>query len=80
MSLNRDTIVDFLGSNLGVDTSQISDETPLFTNGNLDSFSMVDLVMMLETEGGFRMTPGEVTLDNLDSISQILGYLQTKLP
>ncbi len=80
MSLNRDTIVDFLGSNLGVDTSQISDETPLFTNGNLDSFSMVDLVMMLETEGGFRMTPGEVTLDNLDSISQILGFLQTKLP
>ncbi len=80
MSLNRDTIVDFLGSNLGVDTSQISDETPLFTNGNLDSFSTVDLVMMLETEGGFRMTPGEVTLDNLDSISQILGYLQTKLP
>jgi acyl carrier protein len=66
-------------SKFGLDTEKIDDKAPLFTSGTLDSFSMVDLVMHLEQEGGFRMSPGEVNLDNLDSISRILEFVQSKL-
>ena len=79
MALTRENIIGYLQDKQGIDPSQISsDDTELFSSGLLDSFSMVDLIMFIETEGGFKMNPGDVNLDNLDSVGKILAFAQAQ--
>ena len=73
--LNKNNITAFLVSQLGVDAGGISDDTPLFSSGLVDSFSLVRLMVFLETEGQFRINPTDVSLDNMDSISRILRFV-----
>ena len=67
-------VSEFLEDELGIDTSEISNETALFSAGIVDSFALVNLMMFLETEGGFRINPVDVNLDNLDSIDRIVAF------
>ena len=75
MALTRETLINYLNTKMGLDTSQIDDQTPLFSSALLDSFSMVDLIMFLEQEANFKIEPWEVNLDNLDSVSRILQFV-----
>jgi acyl carrier protein len=74
MGLNRASPLQLLNNKLGLDTEDINDDTPLFSSGLLDSFSMVELIMFIEREGGIRLDPSEATLDNLDSVRSILDF------
>ena len=53
----------------------ISGETELFSSGMLDSVSMIGLIAFVEQKTGMQVQPGDVTLDNFDSIDAILGYV-----
>ena len=74
MALDESALRGYISSTLGVDASAIDAADPLFSSSLLDSFSMVDLVVFVEKQCGFRMKPSEVNLDNLDSIERILGF------
>lgn len=76
--MNRDTLVEYLRDKLGVDTSDLQDETLLFSSSMIDSFSMVDLIVFLETTANFKMKPTQVNLDNLDSVSRILAFVDSQ--
>ncbi len=78
MTVTEKSLTEFICAEFGVGESQLQLAVPLFTDGLLDSFAMVDLVIHLEKQGGFRMSPGEVTLDNLDSLQKILDFVATK--
>lgn len=78
MALTRDGLLDYMGSRMGLDTDGIDDQTPLFSSSLLDSFSMVDLIMFIEQQAGVRMDPFDVSLDNLDSVGKILGFVEAK--
>jgi acyl carrier protein len=41
----------------------------------LDSVSMIGLIAFVEQKTGMQVQPGDVTLDNFDSIDAILGYV-----
>ena len=74
--IRRDKLVDFIRTHLGVDTSTLTDDTPLFSSGLIDSFSLVSMMSFVETEGSFRIHPADVSLDNLDSVGKILRYAE----
>jgi len=78
MALERPKLLDYLTNNLGVEIADIDDETPLFSSGLLDSFTMVDVIMFIEQEGGIKLNPTEVNLDNLDSVSKILRFVESR--
>jgi acyl carrier protein len=78
MSITRQFLVDRLESQFGLDAAELSDQTPLFSTGMLDSFSVAELLVFLEEKGNFRVEATEVTLDNLDSIARILAFSQSK--
>lgn len=75
MPVDRSSIRTFLQTELGVDTAGIEDDTPLFSSGLIDSFSLVSLLTFLEENAQFRVDPGDVNLENLDSIERILAYV-----
>lgn len=74
--ISSETIYGFLEDDLGIDTADIEPDTLLFSSGIIDSFALVTLMMFLETQGGFRINPSDVNLDNLDSIDRILGFAE----
>ena len=71
MSLTRDSLLNYL-EQLGVEADSLTEDTHLFSDGVLDSFTMVDLIAFIEKEA--EMKPGDVRLDNLDSVDRILSY------
>ncbi len=78
MALTCESLLDYFSSRMGVDTNGVDEQTPLFSSNLLDSFSMVDLIMFIEKEGGIKMDVWDVTLDNLDSIGKILELVELK--
>ena len=71
-------VVDILRDRLFLDTAGIAEETPLFSSGLVDSFSLATLIVELETRAGFRMEPLDITLENLDSIARILKFVSAR--
>jgi acyl carrier protein len=76
--MNSESLKNYLGERMGLDTTSLADETPLFSSNLLDSFSMVDLIMFIEKESAVRLDPTDVSLDNLDSIERILRFVAAR--
>ncbi len=58
----------------GLDASAVKPDTALFTSNLLDSISLVDLILFVETEMGTRINPDDVRIENFDSIAQIMQF------
>lgn len=68
----------FLVDELGVEDDNLAGETPLFSSGVIDSFSLVTLMTFIETSGEVSILPSDVTLENFDSIDRITQFISTK--
>jgi acyl carrier protein len=77
MALTREALVEYLVDQHEVEPDDLDDDTPIFSSGILDSFSLVDLILFIEEAGGLTMDPEDVNLDNLDSISAILTFVES---
>ncbi|MHA6264588.1 acyl carrier protein [Arenibacterium sp. CAU 1754] len=75
MSLSNEQLFEFLEYDLGIDTSDIDTETPLFSGGIIDSFALVNLMTFIETQAKIRIAPMDVTLENLDTVQRVLNYV-----
>lgn len=73
-SLTAEEIIGFLDAELGVDTADLTVDSPLFSSALVDSFSLVELVAFLEERCSFRMPAMDVNLDNLDTVGRIVAY------
>ncbi len=75
MSLSKDNLISYVQTELNID-EPIAGDTELFSTGMLDSVSMVGLIAFVEDQTGAHVQPGDVTLDNFDTIDAILDYIQ----
>ena len=78
MVLDREKLRRYLHEKQGLEPEDFEDDTLLFSSGLIDSFSMVDLLIFIEDTGGLRVHPGDVTLDNFDSIDHILAFVEAR--
>jgi acyl carrier protein len=74
MPLLKEDVYTALRDELGVDVGTIADDTPLFSSGVIDSFSLVSLILFIETRAGVKVEPTDVSLENLDTISRIVSF------
>lgn len=56
-----------------------SDEMSFLDNGILDSMSIMDLVLHVESTYGIDIKDQEITPDNFDSVDKLAGYIQLKV-
>jgi len=75
MTLSKELLLEFVEEKLGVDAAEVDEDTPLFSSGIIDSASMVDLIVFVESEGNVKFGPDDITLDHLDSIGRILRFV-----
>ena len=66
---------EILEDELGCELEGVEADTLLFRSGIVVSFALVTLMMSIEKEAGFRVGPGDVVLENFDSIARILGFI-----
>ena len=70
----------FLAANyfLGDDPSQLEASSSLIEAGLIDSTGVLELVGYLEEQFGIRITNEELLPENLDSIENIVGFVERK--
>ncbi len=66
-----DVVRKIILTELGFDTSGLSDNDALFSSGALDSLSSVRLLMALEENFDVSVSPLDVSLEDVDSIAKI---------
>lgn len=74
MSVTQEELLRFLREDLNID-DDIEAQTELFSSGILDSVSMVGLITFIEEKTGAVVQPGDVTLENFDSVERILAHV-----
>lgn len=74
MSVTQDELLQFLREDLNID-EDIDAQTELFSSGILDSVSMVSMITFLEEKTGAVVQPGDVTLENFDSVERIMAHV-----
>ena len=57
----------------------LKDDTSFLESGIVDSTGMLELIMFLETKYGVKVAPEEMLPENLDSINNVVQFLQAKL-
>ena len=72
MTIIREDIVEFIEVEYGISGTSIEDHTLLFSSGMIDSFALIALISFVENRCDIRISPMDVTLDNLDSVDRIL--------
>jgi len=77
-SLAQD-LAHYIHTSMGVPTADLDREALLFSSGLLDSFSLVDIVSFVEERTGLKIKPGDVQLNNFDSITRIEGFVARRL-
>jgi acyl carrier protein len=76
----RNALRSALVSRFGVKKSLLKDETALFSAGLLDSLTVMELVGFVESQIDGEISPTDITLDNFDSIEQIVRFVARMKP
>ena len=75
MTVTSTDLRSYLTGTLNFDLPGVADADPLFSSGLVDSFAMIDLITFLESQGGFRIPPADITLDNFDTLERIVAFM-----
>ncbi len=73
--MTKDELVAFICEDAGLERDEISDDTLLFSDGFIDSFTMTSLIAFIEEETGITIEQSAVTLENFDTIARIMAYV-----
>jgi acyl carrier protein len=75
----EDVILSFVREELLEDEDvEINKDTSLFEGRVLNSLKLVEVILFLEEAFEIKIDPSEVNIDNLDTISNILGLIERK--
>jgi len=80
MSETRDKIRAFIMENFLFGNDQgLNDDTSLLDEGVIDSTGILELVSFLEEEFDISVEDEEILPENLDSIKNVVAYLERKM-
>jgi acyl carrier protein len=72
-------IKDFIVTNfLFGDAGTLQNDTSFLQSGTVDSTGMLELIMFLESNFGFKIEPEEMVPENLDSINRVVQFIERK--
>lgn len=75
MTTFKQTLKTHLVTELGLDASDLHDDTELFSSGLIDSLRVLELVGFVERHSGLRLPTSAISLDNFDSIERMAGLV-----
>ncbi len=74
-SLSAEEIAAYVIETSMSGVESIESDTALFSSGIIDSMGVIQLVEFIETHTGKKVKPTEITLENFDSVDNIMNFL-----
>ena len=75
----EDRIKHYVAENMLFSSSfTLPDTASFLENGVANSFSMLELIMFVETEFGLSVDDEEIVPDNFDSVAGLAAYIRRK--
>ncbi|MBD2774462.1 acyl carrier protein [Iningainema tapete] len=78
LQLQEQEIFHLIQEATGHNTSDLQEDTALFSSGIMDSLAMLDLISLVEKKLKIRIPPQDIHLGNLDSVNKIQKYLSSR--
>lgn len=66
---------EFIAEDTGMELSEFNEDTELFSEGYIDSFTMTSVIGWLEEETGISIAQSAVTLENFDTINRMVAFV-----
>ena len=70
-------LIEFLQTEVVLDDTPIERETDLLLSGAVDSLGVIRVTQWVEDFTGQPVDPGDVTLDNFQSVAAIVAYVES---
>jgi acyl carrier protein len=74
----EEELLDYISERARVERTALGADTPLFSNGFLDSIAVLEMTAFIERTSGVRFDVTEISLDNLDSVGRIMNFVKSK--
>ena len=78
MSLSK-ALTSFIQDEIVIDDVAVDDETDLLLSGAVDSLGVIRITHWMEEETGVLVDPGDVTLENFQTVSKMIAYLEVRV-
>ena len=75
MNVKAEALVKFINDDIVVG-QRIDVDTDLLLSGAVDSLGVVRITHWMEEEAGVVVDPGDVTLENFQSVGRMVAYLE----
>lgn len=75
----KNALVKFVSERANVTEETIGIDSPLFSDGLLDSMAVLEVSAFVERLSGAHFEIIDISLENLDSISRILSFVASRL-
>lgn len=72
-------LVAFVQQDVCNNAIELSGETDLLLTGAVDSLGVIRITQWLEDETGIEVDPGDVTLENFQTINRMIVYVEKQL-
>lgn len=70
-------LIDFLQNEVVLDGTPIERDTDLLLGGAVDSLGVIRVTQWVEDYTGSPVEPGDVTLENFQSVAAIIGFVES---
>jgi acyl carrier protein len=71
-------LFDYISERANVPRESLGADTPLFSEGLLDSMAVLEVTAFIEERSGVHFAADDINLDNLDSIARMLGFVNSR--
>ena len=71
-------LTTYIKDEIVLDDVEITSETDLLLSGVVDSLGVIRITEWVEDEAGILVDPGDVTIDNFQTIERIVGFISSR--
>ena len=73
-----EALAEFVRDEVVLDDLEIGVDTDLLLSGSVDSLGIIRITHWIEEEAGFVVDPGDVTLENFQTITKICEFIDAR--
>lgn len=75
MTVNAEALVTFINEEIVID-EPVAASTDLLLSGAVDSLGVIRITHWMEEQAGVVVDPGDVTLENFQTVDRMVAYLE----
>ena len=71
----QDNLTAFIVETTGMSDDEFDADTPLYSEGYIDSFALTTIISYLEEQAGRGIPGDDETLENFDTVEKMVAYM-----